>query len=369
LPNELKSVIIVLNYYQIFSDPVQRQELFEAVIQNFRRENMPIKLRIATFNLENFDDKPGQKPTLDERIAVMRPQLVRLNADILCLQEVNGQEEPGHPRRLLALEKLLASTPYAGYHRVSTMTADGTQVYDERNLVILSRYGITEHYQYKHDYALAPSYQQVTARPEEHEAKEITWERPILHAKAQLDDNKVLHVINLHLKSRLPSYIEGQKVDTYTWKTASGWAEGFFLSSMKRVGQALEARMLIDKLFDEDEGALIVVCGDFNADLDEVPVEAIRGDVENTGNGKLATRVMVPCERTIPESSRFSLLHLGKGSMIDHLLVSRPLLAYYRGSEIHNELLHDESVAFATEKMYPESDHAPVIAEFELPDG
>jgi exonuclease III len=55
--------------------------------------------------------------------------------------------------------------------------------------------------------------------------------------------------------------------------------------------------------------------------------------------------------------------------MIDHLLVSRTLLAYYRGSEIHNELLHDESIAFATEEKYPESDHAPVIAEFELPDG
>jgi hypothetical protein len=44
------------------------------------------KLRIATFNLENLDDKPGKKPTLTERIAVMRPQLLRLKADILCLQ-------------------------------------------------------------------------------------------------------------------------------------------------------------------------------------------------------------------------------------------------------------------------------------------
>jgi exonuclease III len=158
-------------------------------------------------------------------------------------------------------------------------------------------------------------------------------------------------------------------VDNYTWKTASGWAEGFFLSSIKRVGQALETRRLIDELFDEDEDALIVVCGDFNADFDEVPVEAIRGDVENTGNSKLARRVMMPCERTIPESSRFSLLHLGKERMIDHLLVSRSLLPYYKGSEIHNELLHDESIAFATDKKYPESDHAPVMARFELPDG
>ena len=90
---------------------------------------MSTKLRITTFNLENLDDKPGQKPTLNERIALMRSQLLRLNADILCLQEVNGQEELGQPRRLLALAKLLANTPYAGYQHVSTMTEDGTQIY------------------------------------------------------------------------------------------------------------------------------------------------------------------------------------------------------------------------------------------------
>jgi len=126
--------------------------------------------------------------------------------------------------------------------------------------------------------------------------------------------------------------------------------------------------MLIDKLFDENENALIAVCGDFNADLDEVPVEAIRGDVENTGNDRLTGRVLVPCERTIPEPARFSLIHHGRGEMIDHLLVSRSLLRHYLGSEIHNELLHDESVAFGTDVKFPESDHAPVIAEFEFSD-
>ena len=80
----------------------------------------------------------------------------------------------------------------------------------------------------------------------------------------------------------------------------------------------------------------------------------------------MAKRVLAPCERTIPEPSRFSLLHLGQWKMLDHPLVSRSLLASYRGSEVHNELLHDESIAFASDIKYPESDHAPVIAEFQL---
>lgn len=329
---------------------------------------MPVKLRIATFNLENLDDKPDEKPTLDERIAVMRPQLIRLNADILCLQEVNGQEGQGS-RQLLALKKLLEGTPYTNYHQAATKTAGGKQVFDERNLVILSHFEITEHQQYQNKFAPSPFYQKVTANPPETEADKISWERPILHAKIKLNDEQVVDVINIHLKSKLPTDIPGQKLNNYMWKNPSGWAEGFFISSMKRVGQALEVRILIDQLFDANENALIIVGGDFNAETDEVPVEAIRGDIENTGNGELAKRVMVACERTIPEPSRFTLLHRGKGRMLDHLLVSRMLLAYYRGSEIHNELLHDESIAFATDKQYPESDHAPVIAEFELHNG
>ena len=82
----------------------------------------------------------------------------------------------------------------------------------------------------------------------------------------------------------------------------------------------------------------------------------------------LAMRVMVPTERNIPEPARYSLLHNGKGKMLDHILVSRTMLAYFKGSEVHNELLHDESIVFASRIFYPESDHAPVIARFEMPE-
>ncbi|OPX79368.1 MAG: Endonuclease/Exonuclease/phosphatase family protein [Methanosaeta sp. PtaB.Bin039] len=326
---------------------------------------MPVNLRIATFNLWNFDDRYKSRPSIEERIAVMRPQFVRLNADIVCLQEVNGQRQ--HQTCILrALNRLLEGTPYAGYHRIFTTDPSG-QVYDERNLVILSRFEILEHHQYMNDYAPAPRYQKVTAEPKETEALAVSWERPILHARIKIG-GQVVNVVNLHLKSRRPTGIPGQRLDERIWKTASGWAEGFFLSSLKQLGQALETRMLIDNLFDQDPNCLIAVCGDFNSEVEEVPVEAILGEVENTGNTELATRVMIPCERNIPEPARFSLLHNGRGKMLDHILVSRTMLAYFRGSEIHNELLHDQSLLFTRRVLYPESDHAPVIAEFELPD-
>lgn len=327
---------------------------------------MATRLRIATFNVENLDDKPGAKPTLAERIALMRPQLTRIDADVLCLQEVNGQQLGG-TTQLLALDAFLAGTPYATFHRAFSLADNGTDVLPIQNLVTLSRFPIVETQRFKQDPAKAPQYRLVTAIGNPPPPPMVlVGDRPILYTKVQIDATRVLHVLNLHLKSKLPTNIPGQKVDQFTWKSASGWAEGSFVSSIKRVGQALEVRQRVDAIFDGDENALIAICGDFNADYNDVPIEAIRGDVEDTGNPALARRVLVPCELSIPEPARYSLFHQGRGTMLDHIIASRALLASYRHTEIHNEILHDESIAFATDVQYPESDHAPVIAVFEL---
>ena len=106
-------------------------------------------LNIATFNVENLDTSPdSDNPSLEERIPVLRGALSRLNANILCLQEVHGQELPGHtgnvPKRdLSALATVIRGTPYADYHRCSTLTSDVP--YNERNLVILSEFPIVHH--------------------------------------------------------------------------------------------------------------------------------------------------------------------------------------------------------------------------------
>ena len=325
---------------------------------------MPTPLRIATFNLENFDDTPNP-PTLGTRVDLMQPELVRLRADVLCLQEVNSQDDGAGGRNLRALDALLAGTPYAAYERVVTADAHGMFL-QERNQVILSRFPVLAHEQI-HDHALAPSYRRVTAVPADAAAVTIDWERPILMATVDLGGGRSLHVINLHLKSKLPTEIPGQKLNQFTWRTAAGAAEGSFVSSMKRVGQALETRLLVERLFDADPHALIAVCGDFNSDITDVPVTAIRGDIADTGNAALADRVLLACERSVPEPSRFSLIHQGRGEMIDHILVSRGLLAGYEITQVQNELVHDESIAFATDVLYPESDHAAVVASFVLP--
>ena len=250
------------------------------------------------------------------------------------------------------------------YHRATTLTVAGT-LFEKRNLVTLSRFPISATRIARDSEGPRPSYQFATASPPDTTAQPLEWERPLLQTTIDLGIGRPLTLINLHLKSKLASTVAGQKIDNYTWKTVSAWAEGSFVSAMKRLGQALQVRLIIDQLFDAGGlDSLIAVAGDYNANSDEVSVMAIRGPVEETGNPLHGPRVMVPCENNIPESARYSLFHLGRGEMIDHILVSRPMLAFFQHAEIHNEVLPDESGAFRVDTQFPESDHAPLVAEF-----
>jgi hypothetical protein len=117
----------------------------------------------------------------------------------------------------------------------------------------------------------------------------------------------------------------------------------------------------------DDPHARILIAGDFNAEEREVPTRIITAELEDTANGDLAARVLVPLEHSLPESRRYSVIHRGRRIMLDHMFASRTLLAAYQGMEIHNEALGDELIAYASVHGSPESYHAPVVATFQMP--
>ena len=325
-------------------------------------------MRVATFNLENLGSRLGSPEEFRQRLNILRPQIERLNADVLCLQEINAQRvasTDGSPkgRRLEALERLLERTAYESFDLVaSTHPATGYPA-ERHNLAILSRWDISESRQLLHDHVLPTVHTLATPTPARG-ARAITFDRPILYARVSIPGQPDLHVINLHLKAPLASSIEGQKSGHFSWKSASAWAEGYFLASQKRAGQALEARLLVDRLFDEDQNARIVVAGDFNAEQREVPARIIAAELEDTANGLLASRALVALEHGLPESRQFTVIHRGRKTMMDHLFVSRSLLAGFDEIEVHNEALGDELVAYAAVEDSPESYHAPIVATF-----
>lgn len=320
-------------------------------------------LRVATFNLENLDGRNGDDSQLRDRVAVLRPQLLRLRADILCLQEVGAQSCGKHgPRTLTALDAVVAETPYARYQRVVSLNRSGHRPADHHNLVTLSRWPIRESRQVWHDLVPSPTYVQSGGTP----PRSIEWDRPLLHTVIDSPDGRPLHVFNVHLRAPRAAWLPGQKDAHGRWQNVSGWAEGFFMATMKQAGQALEARLAVDAVFDRDIESRVVVCGDFNSDDREAAVRIIRGDEEDTGNGHLAGRVLIPVERSLADSQRYSVIHHGRRIMLDHILVSRSLFGEFLSCTVHNEALGDELVSPTVIWNSPESYHAPLVAEFTM---
>ena len=326
-----------------------------------------MRLRLATFNVENLDDAPGCDPPFDARVAILRPQLQRLKADILCLQEVNARRTGGAAHReLTALHCLLDGTVYADFGLTHSSRAAAACPADKHNLAILSRFPIRASRSILHDYVAPPRHRSVVGDGLADQSNEILWPRPLLVAEIDLDQGQTLHILNLHLRAPIAAWLPGAKVGPFTWRSVPKWAEGYFQSSVQRTGQAFEARLVVDEVFDKDPKALVAVCGDLNARLRETATRILCASEEETGNGLLAERSLVALERSLSQDRAYSVIHHGQPEMLDHILVSRRLLGFYDGVEVHNETLADELVGFADVRHDPSSYHAPVVASFSI---
>lgn len=319
-------------------------------------------MRLATFNIESLDLPPETEVPLEARAAVLRPALERIAADILCLQEVNGQHVAGAPeRRLVALDMLLQGTRYEAYRRAATIGPTGRGVASVHNLVTLSRYPIRLQREVRHQHVPPLLHRYVTGSLKGSEPQPIGFDRPLLLMEIELPGSRRLDVINLHLRAPRASPIPGEKLSRSQWRTTNGWAEGYFLSSLKRTAQALELRLLVDGILAREPERLIAVAGDFNAEDHETPVRLAVAAEEQTGDAALAARSLVVLDRAIPADRRWSVLHRGRPEMLDHILASQCLASRLRGIEAHNEGVGDETLGAAA---IAGSSHAPLVAEF-----
>lgn len=316
-------------------------------------------LRLLSYNLESLGERQGAPP-LDARVAVLRPRLVGLAADVLCLQEIDGQRShKGAPREPLALTKVIERTAYADFHLAATPGPAGHGISDRHNLVTLSRLPFAEARAVRHEFVAPPKLK--AGRFDEIEAP---FDRALLYASVALADGRRLHVINLHL--RAPLAVPVVPRDGGHHPSVQAWAIGYQLAAMKRTAQALEARLLVDRLLDQDADALIAVCGDLNATPLEVPARLLAAAPEDTGEPLLADRRLVPLTDTVPAERRFSVRHYGSTLLVDHILASTGLARLCRSVELHNQGLVDESAAEKMGAAFADSTHAPLVAVFDI---
>jgi endonuclease/exonuclease/phosphatase family metal-dependent hydrolase len=323
---------------------------------------MTVSFRLATFNLENLDVSRGHENEFERRIAVLRPILKDLAADVLCLQEVDAQKTSPHgSRQFLALDRLLCGTAYQSYHHATSARPGSAMPAAIHNLVILSRWPICEQRQLHHDIVAKWSWTPPAEGSSQPPSIEIEWDRPLLYAKIALPGDVALHVINLHLRAPRAVLIPdaSQTVDRVS---SRAWAEGQFLAAQRREGQALEARLFAERLFDCEPNALIAICGDLNSEEHDMPVRLLTG-VSDEDAEYMSQRVLMPLGMRVEGPHRFTVLHAKRPVLIDHILASRALAIGCTGVAILNEGLQDEVKA---KEPILGSLHAPLIASFAL---
>jgi endonuclease/exonuclease/phosphatase family metal-dependent hydrolase len=321
--------------------------------------------RIATFNLENLDWSRAHEKEFAHRAAALRPILSDLAADVIRLQEVDAQRPlPREERRFLALDRLLCDTVYQGYHRATSVRPGTSAPADVHNLIILSRWPISEQRQVHHDiigkWSWTPPGKNASALP----SIEVTWDRPLLYAKISMPAGVALHIINLHLRAPRPVPIADRGKITASGSSRA-WVGGQFIAAQKREGQALEARLFVESLFDCESNALIAVCGDLNSEENEVPARLLLG-VPDEEAAEMSFRTLVPLTARIAEGRRFSVIHSRLPVLLDHILVSKRLAARCEAVMILNQSLQDEVTA---EEPVLASLHAPIVASFDLGKG
>lgn len=319
--------------------------------------NRAMTLRLATFNLENLDFSAGGRALFEARRAALLPLLSALDADVLCLQEVGAQKpHKRSPREFLALDRLLAGTPYAGFHRAASVRPGTQAPADVHNLAILSRWPIRQARQIHHDIVQRWSWPPPRDGDMAPPPIVIEWDRPLLHAAIQPPAGPLLHLLDLHLRAPRPAPVATARGEG----SSKSRIEGQFVAAQKREGQALEARLLVETLFDAEPEALIAVCGDFNADEHDAPTRLLRGGDNELQQG---ARALTPLEERVEAARRYTVLHAGRPKLIDHILASPALAAGWRETRILNDGLQDE--VYAQDPILG-SLHAPIVALFEM---
>jgi endonuclease/exonuclease/phosphatase family metal-dependent hydrolase len=324
---------------------------------------------IASFNTRDFfdDEAPlvmGDLDRVGEYTAEVKAQatrlfeakinyiasfLCRLDADIVCLQEVKGE------RVLRALNEKLEG-------RIRTYpTIVMGQGRDPRgiNTGVLSRFPLAEpprrHNQDEdpEGFSLPVLSAGDAPMPVQH------FKRGLLEVVIALPDGHRLNLFNLHLKSGLPMCLQPPT-------TQKEIAEGQIRSNLLRIAEALRVRSLVDERVRAAPDTLLAVVGDFNDGPHSVVVRTVAGDPVE-GFRRQAPGSLRSVAQAIPSDRRFSIQFRTDAGLIDHCLVSDGLWERFETARILNEYLPEATAQIRDAgSMSPESDHAPLLATFRL---
>ncbi|MFW5681559.1 MAG: endonuclease/exonuclease/phosphatase family protein [Phycisphaeraceae bacterium] len=270
------------------------------------------RLRLVAYNMENFFDVFDDPYTADDSTEV-KPRdeiesiaavLRELDADVVAISEVEN-------RGVLqaVVNEFLGDMGYR--HVAVNPTNDGRGI----NLGVISRHPIDAITSYRF-------------RELELPGEERTWRfaRDLLRVTIELPGEKKLEVFTVHFKSKRDS---AGDPDSAKW----------------RLAEATETAEIVGNVMKLHPDRWVALAGDFNDTPDSPPIRALTQDLLIDAHAKLRP------------DKRITYLREPYRSTIDYILVNPPM-----GQAMTTAVIP------TNERLLAGSDHAPVVADFQLPE-
>jgi endonuclease/exonuclease/phosphatase family metal-dependent hydrolase len=303
-------------------------------------------VRIGTFNLKDFFQPRTQAESavVEAKVANVAASLRRARADVVALQEVGSPE---------LLDRLIGrEASDLGYAPPVLGTPDRRGI----RVAIVSRLPILWSQVQSPQVLPFPRFVEGDVDPFH---GRIPLRRGIVHVRIDAPDLGEVDVMTAHFKSNLGVWFKTTSGEELVDPSHRGRAEAAVRSLVQRSAEALFVRGLVDDVLRESPDHAIAVLGDFNDGPDSVPVRIVRGGFGEPSSGVLRNVL----DRVAPEK-RYSTLHGGAPSLIDHILVSERLQRSLTDVAILNESLRDHGPHVDDGPLTEDSDHALVVASF-----
>ena len=330
-----------------------------------------ISFKVMTWNLENLfrvghPSGPKTPEEYAQKLSSLADVILELDPDVLAAQEIGGTDS------LSDLINLLEGR----YPHVQVSTrADARGI----RVGFLSKLAIEEHEEIK-DFPEAglPSVPGIDAHGN---LTEVTrFGRGALRIRVRPAPDMPIHLVTAHLKSKLLTFptITGQSRFTPKDENERGRVAG--LALLKRTAEAVALRVHANELLEGNVHEALIVLGDMNDVTDAASTQVLRGpggseigtDGFNRHDKGDDTRLFNLAPR-IPEERRYSRVYRNNKELIDHILVSEELLpgqprkvpivdSHVDRIGVLPSITDDPNIR----RGKPGSDHAPIIAIFEL---
>jgi endonuclease/exonuclease/phosphatase family metal-dependent hydrolase len=315
-------------------------------------------LTIATFNVKDLLEPrtDREREVLPAKLDFVAHTLATCDADVVGLQEIGPPE---------LLEAVLQRLPArGGYGEPVLGTADARGI----RCALLSRARVLESQVHTADALTFPVFREGDAPPF---GTRIPLRRGVVHARVDAAGIGPVDVLVAHFKSSRPVPARDAAGGEHPDESARGRGEAALRSLVWRAAEALHVRGLVDALMARSAGsrAAVAVVGDLNDVPESVPVRTIGGDGELGGLTRHGDELF-DCAARIEPRARFSVLHDGRATQIDHVLASAPLYARLeRAAFLNTELRQHPPVRTSGGMELPpdpqaDSDHAPLVARF-----